>query len=160
MPIYYLDTSAVMKRYITSEAGADFVRILLGDAAPDEIFAISYFGVLEFNAVVRRQMRSGRLMDDAMQQFEQDSLDLFRIVPSNGDTLQQALPVIQVYGLRTGDAIHLATALSIAAASDYAQVFMVTSDAELLAASETAGMDALDPQADNAIDILLSIRTQ
>ena len=156
--LYYLDTSAVVKRYITSEAGADFVRILLGDAAPDEIFAVSYFGVLEFNAVVRRQMRSGRLMDDAMQQFEQDSLDIFRIVPSDGDTLQQALPVIRVYGLRAGDAIHLATALSIAAVSDYTQVFMVTSDAELLAAAEAAGIGALDPQADDSIDRLLNIR--
>ena len=160
MVIYYLDTSAVVKRYITSEAGADFMRVLLEDAVSDEIFSISYFGVLEFNAVIRRQMRSGRLTDAAIQKFEQDSSDIFRVVPSGGETLQQALPVIQAYGLRTGDAIHLATALSIAAVSGYNQTFMVTSDGELLAAAEAAGMGALDPQADGAMDRLLSIRTQ
>ena len=160
MVIYYLDTSAVVKRYITSEAGADFMRVLLEDAVSDEIFSISYFGVLEFNAVIRRQMRSGRLTDAAIQKFEQDSSDIFRVVPSDGETLQQALPVIQAYGLRTGDAIHLATALSIAAVSGYNQTFMVTSDGELLAAAEAAGMGALDPQADGAMDRLLSIRTQ
>ena len=160
MVIYYLDTSAVVKRYITSEAGTDFMRVLLEDAVPGEIFSISYFGVLEFNAVIKRQMRSGRVTDAAMQRFEQDSLDIFRVVPSDGETLQQALPVIQAYGLRTGDAIHLATALSIATVSGYNQTFMVTSDGELLAAAEAAGMGALDPQADGAMDRLLSIRTQ
>ena len=160
MVIYYLDTSAVVKRYITSEAGADFMRVLLEDAVSDEIFSISYFGVLEFNAVIKRQMRSGRVTDAAMQRFEQDSLDIFRVVPSDGETLQQALPVIQVYGLRTGDAIHLATALSIATVSDYNQTFMVSSDAELLAAAEAAGIGALDPQADSAIDRLMNIRAQ
>ena len=155
-----MDTSAVVKRYITSEAGTDFMRVLLEDAVPGEIFSISYFGVLEFNAVIKRQMRSGRVTDAAIQKFEQDSSDIFRVVPSDGETLQQALPVIQAYGLRTGDAIHLATALSIAAVSGYNQTFMVSSDGELLAAAEAAGMGALDPQADSAIDRLMNIRAQ
>ena len=161
MPIYYyLDASAVVKRYLTSEAGAEFIGILLEDAMPNEVFYISTFGVLEVNAAIRRRIRNERALDEALRKFGQDSVGILRVIPTNEVLLQQALPVVHTHSLRAGDAIHLATALSVAADANNEQVYMVTSDHELLAAASAAGIGAIDPQSDEAIDGLLHIRAQ
>ena len=160
MPIYYLDTSAVAKLYLIDEIGADFMLTLVENAIRGEILCISSFGALELNAVIMRQVQSASQRDETLRKFIQDTAEIFQVLPTNDDIFDQALLVVQSHRLRAGDAVHLATALAIAADEDGEQVYMVTSDAELLAAAAAAGMDALDPQADNAIDILISIRTQ
>lgn len=158
MPFYYLDTSAVLKRYITSEAGADFMRILLEESMADDVFCLSSFGVLEVNAAIRRRLRNEDMVNEAIRKVGQDSISLFRVIPTDDDLLRRALFVLETHRLRAGDAIHLATALSIAATTDDSQVFMVSSDAELLEASEAAGIGALDPQADDVIGSLRQVR--
>ena len=160
MPIYYLDTSAVAKLYLIDEIGADFMLTLVENAIRGEILCISSFGALELNAVIMRQVQSASQRDETLRKFIQDTAEIFQVLPTNDDIFDQALLVVQSHRLRAGDAVHLATALAIAADEDGEQVYMVTSDAELLAAAAAAGMDALDPQADNAIDILFSFRTQ
>lgn len=155
---FYLDASAVLKRYITSEAGSDFMGILLEDATPIQVFCVSTFGVLEVNAAIRRRVINENLLDEALRKFGQDSVRLFRVIPTNDDILEQALSIVENHRLRAGDAIHLATALDIAAIADDPRVFMISSDAELLEASEAAGIGALDPQTDDAIDSLRQFR--
>ena len=158
MLIYYLDTSAVLKRYLSSEAGADFIRTLLEKSEDDEVFCISSFGVLEVNAAIRRRVRNQRLLHEVLRQFAQDSVEVLRVIRTDDDMFSQALSAIENYRLRAGDAIHLATALSIAAVVDPSRVFMVSSDTELLEASEAAGIGALDPQAEDATGSLRQIR--
>lgn len=103
---YYLDASAVLKLYLTNESGADFMRILLEDVAPNELFYISTFGVLEVNAAIRRRIRDDRPMYEALRLFIQDSVGLFRVIPTSDDVLQQAMSVVENHRLRAGDAIH------------------------------------------------------
>ena len=67
------------------------------------------------------------------------------------------MSVVENHRLRAGDAIHLAAALSIAATT-VSQVFMVSSDTELLEASDAAGISVLDPQATDAMVSLRQIR--
>lgn len=158
MPIhYYLDASAALKLYFTNELDSEFMRILLEDASPDEVFNISTFGVLEVNAAIRRRIRDGRTMYEALRLFIQDSAGLFRVIPTSDHVLQQAMSVVENHRLRAGDAIHLAAALSIAATT-VSQVFMVSSDTELLEASDAAGISVLDPQATDAMVSLRQIR--
>lgn len=158
MHIYYLDASAVLKRYFPSEAGADFMKTLLEEPEDDGVFCISSFGVLEVNAAIRRRVRNHHLMHDALMHFSQDSVEMFRVIPTDDDILSQALSVIETHRLRAGDAIHLATALSIAAMTERSQLFMVTSDAELLEAAQAAGIGAIDPQEDDAMGSLRQLR--
>ena len=161
MPIYYLDTSAVAKLYLIDEKGTDFMLMLIEDVMPDETICISSFGVLELHAVIMRQVQSAHERDEALRNFLQDSVEIFRVLPTNEARLDHAVLVVQNHRLRAGDAVHLAAALSVAADADgEQQVFMVSSDGELLAAAEAAGIGALDPQADSAIDRLLNIRAQ
>lgn len=160
MHIYYLDTSATVKRYLADEDGADFMEVLFDNSMPGETLCFSSFGILEFQAAVRRQTRAIHLIEEAMRKFDKDMSEMYTIVPLNDGIVYQALAIVESYRLRAGDAVHLATALSVAANADGEQVFMVSSDAELLTASESAGIGALDPQANDAMDRLLSIRTQ
>ena len=157
MPVYYLDTSAVLKLYLSNELGTDFIRILFEGSMPDESFYISSFGLLEVKAAIVRRISDVGVIEQALSHFSQDMANLLEIVRLNEYILYQALSTTENHRLRAGDAIHLATALSIAAIT-IPQVFMVSSDAELLEASEAAGIGALDPQANNAIDNLRRIR--
>ncbi len=158
MPIYYLDASAVLKRYFVDEAGARFMKTLLEEPEDDDVFCIASFGILEVNAAIRRRVSNQQLMHDALMRFSLDSVEMLRVIPMDDDSFSEALSVIEDYRLRAGDAIHLATALSIAAIAGGAQAIMVTSDTELLYASEAAGIPAIDPQADDAMGSLLQIR--
>ena len=157
MPIYYLDTSAVLKLYLSNESGTEFMRTLIEDATPDESFYISSFGLLEVKAAIVRRISVAGVVESALSQFSQDMADLLEIVRLNEYILYQALSATENYRLRAGDAIHLATALSLAATTTQ-QVFMVSSDAELLEASEAAGIGALDPQANDVIGSLRQVR--
>ncbi len=76
----------------------------------------------------------------------------------NDYILIQALSATENHRLRAGDTIHMATALSIAATADESQVVMVSADTELLLASKSAGIGALDPQTDDALSSLHQIR--
>ncbi|MCY3544735.1 MAG: type II toxin-antitoxin system VapC family toxin [Chloroflexi bacterium] len=143
---------------MTSEAGADFMRILLEESMADDVFCLSSFGVLEVNAAIRRRLRNEDMENEAIRKFGQDSVSLFRVIPTDDDLLRRALFVVENYRLRAGDAIHLTSSLSIAAFTDSAQVIMISSDAELIDTSIAAGIGALDPQADDAMDSLRQIR--
>ena len=149
MPIYYLDTSAALKLYLSNESGTEFMRTLIEDATPDESFYISSFGLLEVKAAIVRRISVAGVVESALSQFSQDMADLLEIVRLNEYILYQALSATENCRLRAGDAIHLATAQ---------QVFMVSSDAELLEASEAAGIGALDPQANDVIGSLRQVR--
>ena len=157
MPIYYLDTSAALKLYLSNESGTEFMRTLIEDATPDESFYISSFGLLEVKAAIVRRISVAGVVESALSQFSQDMADLLEIVRLNEYILYQALSATENCRLRAGDAIHLATALSLAATTTQ-QVFMVSSDAELLEASEAAGIGVLDPQANDVIGSLRQVR--
>ena len=157
MSIYYLDTSAILKLYLTNELGAEFMRILVEGATPDESFYISSFGLLEVKSAIVRRISYAGVIERALSQLSQDMANLLKIVRLNEYILYRALSETENYRLRAGDAIHLATALSVAATTTQ-QVFMVSSDAELLEASEAASIGALDPQAYDALSSLHRIR--
>ena len=156
--IYYLDPSAILKLYLRNESGTEFMRRLTEDATPDETFYISSFGLLEVKAAIVRRISDIGVIERALSQFSQDMANLLKIVRLNEYILYQALLATENHRLRAGDAIHLATALSVAATVDESQTFMVSADTELLEASEAAGMGALDPQAADALGSLHQIR--
>lgn len=127
-------------------------------ATPDESFYISSFGLLEVKAAIMRRINDAGVIERALSQFSKDMEDVLDIVRLNDYILIQALSATENHRLRAGDAIHMATALSIAATADESQVVMVSANTELLLASKSAGIGALDPQADDALSSLHQIR--
>lgn len=163
MAVYYLDTSALVKRYRT-EPGTEIVEELLTDPSPDDRFFICFLSIIELTSGVVRLVRGGHLSRDTANQilarFRSDVRDLFRVWPLNEGVAADAVTVAEQHGLRSGDAIHLAAAQQIARAAPGARAVMVSSDRELIDASQTAGLVALDPQVTGSAGKLKELKEQ
>ena len=157
MPIFYLDASAITKLYLRDEMGVEFVIQLLELRSDDERSFTSALSVVEVKSAISRRIHGLDDREALLAMFDRNVREMFELLPVSDDIIIQASSVVENHRLRAGDAIHLATALSIAAIT-IPQVFMVSSDAELLEASKAAGIGALNPQADDAIDSLRQIR--
>ena len=64
MILYYMETSALLKRYRT-EPGSDVIVELLERRRPDETFITSYFTLLEVEATAARALKARLLDQDA-----------------------------------------------------------------------------------------------
>lgn len=120
----YLDTSAAAKALIDEE-GSDAVRQAFADGAA---FVSSRLLAVELHAFAdRRAIRT-----DAAQEL----LDRVALVSLTDETLARAVDLHS--GLRTLDALHLATALEIGDAIES----ILTFGLEFAAAAERFGIDA------------------
>ena len=156
MSVFYLDASAIAKLYLPDELGSEFVVELLESRSSTDLFITSALSVVEVKAAITRRIDNPYYKDPLLAAYDRDLQEIFDLISVKDDIIVGAGSISERYRLRAGDAIHLATALDIAAS--FSQVFMVSSDAELLDASEEAGIGALDPQADDALSSLHQIR--
>ena len=149
MPIYYLDTSAIVKRYV-DEQGTNVMDRLLDNAGSDSRFYTSLLSTLEFTSVITRLANGGQLEREAafivLARFRQDLREIFRLWPLDASILRAALAVVERHALRSADAIHLATASSIFSLAPELDGILVSSDRELLSAAVSSGVGVLDPQ--------------
>lgn len=120
----YLDTSAAAKALI-EEDGSDAVRQAFADGVP---FVSSRLLAVELHAVADRRAVSA----DAAQEL----LDRVALVSLADDTLTRAVDMHS--GLRTLDALHLATAIEIGEALSS----ILTFDVEFAAAATRLGIPA------------------
>jgi hypothetical protein len=60
MPLYYLDTSALLKRYKT-EKGTAVIDELFSSRKPGEVFITSHFTSIEIESVAARALKAGAL---------------------------------------------------------------------------------------------------
>ncbi len=113
MTTYYLDTSALIKRYI-DELGSDWLRATLG-TQPLPTIIVVHLVIVEVTSALTRRVRESTLtlanytrVQDA---FRSDCLHEYEIVIAVGDIIDQANLLLERYPLRAYDAVHLATAV-------------------------------------------------
>jgi hypothetical protein len=161
MTVYYLDTSAIMKRYRT-EQGTDLANELFEDSLVEDQFYFSFLSILEMTSSIVRLVKGNRLHEtlgtEILARFRQDVLDIYRVWPMDEHITRSAVSVVENHKLRSGDAIHLASALEVQSIASDLTVVMVSTDLELLEASTTAGIVTLNPQDANASRILSRLR--
>ena len=149
MAVFYLDTSAILKRY-RREQGTEVVDRLLLNPAPEDRFYTSFLSALEVRSAISRLVRSGQLNqslgEHSLARFHEDTHRDIRLWPLDNSMLSAALTVADRHGLRSGDAIHLATAEVIFRLTSESDKVFVSSDRELLEAAVDSGMEVLDPQ--------------
>lgn len=134
--IAYLDTSAVIKAYLLSEAGRDELESIIG-AGVD--VASSRFTYVEVRAALAAARRAGRLTP-----FEHDravaSFDLawtgYAIVELDEPVAERAGVLAGSFGLRAGDAVQLASILEL----DRDTTIIVAWDLQLRTAAHAAGV--------------------
>jgi len=149
MPTYYIDSSALVKRYIEVD-GSRFMDRLLDD--PATVAYTSRITAVEATSEITRRGRGARWPEEWIEERTaglSDDLEFgFRIVDASPAILEAARILARRHGLRGYDAVHLASALDIHALHNDAgalRVVLVSADDELNAAAESDGMTVLNP---------------
>lgn len=107
--LLYLDTSALVKRYI-NEIGSDAVR---KTAISADLVAISVIGKVEMHSALSRSLQYGvaeEMVSLATNAFKEDYKGLIFLNLHN-EIVNMACETASMFKLRGFDAIHLATAL-------------------------------------------------
>jgi predicted nucleic acid-binding protein len=143
---YYVDTSALSKRYVT-EAGSTWIRSWIRPSAGNVIIVCDLTSVEGFSVFARLRRESFitdtrhiRLQAVLLWHIEHEYLT----IPVDGITLAQARLLINRYPLRTLDAIQLASAQRAVTALGEPIEF-VTGDKALRAAAGGEGFAIDDP---------------
>ena len=141
--IYYLDSSALVKRY-AAESGSDKVAALVES---DEKIAVSWLALPEALSAVARRAKGGSIsvevLDSIRTQLHRD-MQRFMTVEVCGAPVDGIEMLIARHALRGADSIHLSTALWLSKAARSPVVF-VASDNELLTAARVEKLKILNP---------------
>lgn len=144
--IYYLDTSALVKRYF-EEPGTENINQLL---AQGRIYATSLLTYAEMLAAFARKHKARELPSaeyrNLVRQFEIE-WKRFHIVSLKDDMIPLLRAAIMKHHLRGADGVHLASALYLEQ-SIHDEVMMIASDRELLIAAKKAKLRVMNPAGD------------
>ena len=151
MTIYYLDSSAVVKRYV-AERGSEAMRALCG-SAENTVF-LSELALVEVSSALARRHKGGGISDEERRSY----LDLFigdctqdyHLIPADRRAIDRAVGLTQAHLLRGYDALQLACALvasDLLRAAGVGPLRFVSADEELLAAAEAEHLPTMDPNA-------------
>lgn len=142
---YFLDSSALVKRYVP-EAGSAWVQAI-ADVPIGNLLIISRITWVEVLSALARRQREGSLSDTdvdlIIQSFRFDLHNQYQVVELDRVLAENAGQLVNEYPLRAYDAIQLASVLRIqtafVAATSTSLVFL-TADDRLLTIAQTAGL--------------------
>lgn len=150
MAVYFLDSSAFVKRYI-SETGSAWVLGLFEPTLNNEVFIAAITGV-EIIAAITRRSRSGSIsITDATitrNQFKSDLEKDYQIVEITENIINSAMVLSEIYALRGYDSIQLAVGRAvntICITNRLPPITFVSADNELNAAVVSEGLMIENP---------------
>ena len=151
MSDYYLDSSALVKRYLP-EPGTASVRALTDPVAGNTISSAEITRVEVAAAFAARHRAPGgitlRERDGAVRLLSRHCTSEYRLVAASRSILDRAVDLTQRHRLRGYDAVQLATGLAVEAslrAAGLSGPTSVAADADLVAAARAEGLGADDP---------------
>ncbi len=148
MSFYFLDSSAVVKRYVT-ETGTAWILNLQKRAAQNVVYVAQITGVEVVSAISRR-LRGNKLTqakaDKAISRLKRDFTNKLRIIRLNDQTISEAMRLSETYFLRVYDSVQLAVALEPEkrfASQNLSSIIFVSADNNLNSAamSESLAVD-------------------
>ena len=138
-PWAYVDTSVLLKRYIEEAGAADSRRLLRRYRVVSSAIA-----PVEATSALWRRRAANDVADADLQAILRrlvDDRSHWELVDLTADVLDRAEQVIQRTGVRTLDAVHLASALVVQAASGRGRAMQfVTADARQREAAVGLGL--------------------
>jgi uncharacterized protein len=150
MAIYFVDSSALVKRYI-SETGSTWVLELFNPAIDNAIFVAAITGV-EIIAAIARRSRTGSIStSDATvvcNQFRDDLQTDYQIVEITEEIITSGMALAETLELRGYDAVQLAagcTLNKLCIASGLPVVTFVSADHQLNLAAVAKGLSVENP---------------
>lgn len=147
MPYYYFDSTALVKRY-SMERGTRIVNKLM--IKRGKVAILPTWSVTDFYAILSTRAHEGHITRDdcysVLYKFEIESQQgLYQfIAPTMGTYLATKELALEYPFLRSPQVMHLALALELKPL----RLTVVSADQQLLAASKTAGLHIINPEAD------------
>lgn len=146
MAVYYFDTSALVKRYVT-ETGAGWVRTLTDPVNGHDIYVARIAGPEAVSAFVRQAPPLAKLAT-VLANFEFDFHNQYQQLALTDSVIATAMRLAEAHRLRGYDAVQLAAAVELHRVRESAglppQVF-VSADQPLNAAAASEGLFVDDP---------------
>jgi predicted nucleic acid-binding protein len=142
---YFLDSSAVVKRYV-QETGTAWIRTLAAPASGHFIYLARITDVEVTSAIARRRGQPGLSVAQAkaaLGLFRQDFAQDYRIAEITVALLQRAALLADVHEIRGYDAVQLAGALEVRV--QVPGLILVSGDGDLNAAATFEGLPVEDP---------------
>lgn len=150
MATYFLDTSAIIKRYI-SEQGQAWILSLCDPAQGHELY-ISQAALIEVVAAICRRAREQSISiaerDRLITVFRQDSKVSYNIWPVTTELYHAAGDLCRSHPLRAYDAVQLACVLALrqyTSTNQAPEPIFVCADTDLLDVAGVEGLQAEDP---------------
>ena len=149
MAVYFIDSSALVKRYV-SEVGTAFVTGITDPAAGHQTYVARIAGV-EVIAGLARRGRAGDVSADALAaalgQFRQEFATVYRIVDITSALLSDAMRLAEARAVRGYDAVQLAAALRVntECVALGLSATLVSADGDLNDAATAEGLAVEDP---------------
>jgi len=150
MSVLFLDSSALVKRYIT-ETGSAWIRIITARSAHNRIIVARIAWVEVLSAFARRQRESSLTPADVTQAIQNLRYDLdtqYQVAEVTRSLTETAGELVLRHPLRAYDAVQLAAALQIHVALSQvkaAPLIFVSADDKLVAAAQAEGYLAENP---------------
>jgi len=150
MAVYYLDTSALVKRHAL-EPGSNWVIGLTDPVARHDLYTVRLTGP-EMIAALFRKARTGEVSlataVRAASDFRVDWRQQYQIVEVSASLADRAMSLAEEHGLRGYDAVHLAAALELQdlrRATQLPLLTFVSADDDQLRAATAKGCPTENP---------------
>ena len=150
MAVYYLDTSALVKRY-AQEQGTSWMLSLTDMAAEHDLYTVRVTGP-EMIAALSHKARTGEVSQDearrSAKSFRADWQQQYQIVELTALIADRAMELAETYGLRGYDAVHLASALTLQQmrrAMDLPSLTFISADVQQRDTAIAEGLPVEDP---------------
>lgn len=150
MKTYYLDTSALVKRY-AREDGTAWITILTDPSQAHDLYTVRLTGP-EMIAALFRKVRTGEMPSAIAirlaQDFKNDWEGQYQILEINTRISDHAMLLAEKHGLRGYDAVHLAAALLLhesRRAVGLPDMTFLAADEDLLQAATAEGLNIDNP---------------
>jgi predicted nucleic acid-binding protein len=150
VPVYFLDSSAVVKRY-SSETGTNWVRSLVDPATGNQIYLARITRVEVVSAITRKNRSGGLSAADASAAIARLRLHLtneYATIDISSTVIDHAMVLAETHALRGYDAIQLAAALELrddCLAIGIPVPTLISADADLNTAAISEGLATEDP---------------
>ena len=164
MPHFYIDTSALLKRYHTEE-GTEFVNELYDQKRSEKghIYTSILTGA-EFCSAIRRKQREKRLSESEsnyiISAFFIESESMLFTIPADWSVVSLSIRLLSDYPLKAYDAVQLASGLGIReqTSKEMRDFYFICDDERLCLAAESESLKVLRPRSSAAHDELMRLR--
>jgi hypothetical protein len=142
---YFLDSSALVKRYI-SETGSAWVQLQTDQETGNLLFIARITWVEVISALARRQREGSLTSADVAfveNEFRSDLNNQYQVIELDSTLAQTAGQLVGQYPLRAYDAVQLASVLRIQpafATTQSTSLIFLTADNRLSAIAQTLGL--------------------